>query len=177
MKKLLTSVLAIAFFACTLNLTAQDEKAAPSPFSKVEQKIGTTDVTVEYSRPGVKDRKIFGELVPFDKKWRTGANAATKVTFSKDVTVQGAAVPAGTYAVFTTPGKTSWDVHFFTFGEAGAGAYNDATPVATVKTEPVDLGDIKIESFMIFFDMLRDNSAQMIMTWDSTAVFLALGVK
>lgn len=177
MKKLLTSVLAIAFLACTVNLTAQDEKAAASPFSKLEQKIGTTDVTVEYSRPGVKDRKIFGELVPYDKKWRTGANAATKITFSKDVTVEGKAVPAGTYAVFTTPGKTSWDVHFFTFDKPGAGAYNDATPAVTVEAEPVDLGDIKIESFLIFFDMLRDDSAQMWMTWDNLAVPLALGVK
>ena len=68
---------------------AQVEVPAPSPFSKVEQKVGLTDVTVEYSRPGAKNRRVFGKLVPFGEMWRTGANASTKVTFSEDVQVEG----------------------------------------------------------------------------------------
>ena len=182
MKKLLTSVLAIAFFASTLTLSAQDdmaktEKAAASPFSKVEQKVGTTDVTIEYSRPGVKDRKIFGELVPYDKQWRTGANAVSKITFSKDVTVEGKALKAGSYALLTTPGKTSWGVHFFTYTEGSSGAYKDAKPAATVNVASVDMGEVTVESFMIFIDGLRDDSAVLGIVWDSTYVPLALGVK
>ncbi|HOY13975.1 MAG TPA: DUF2911 domain-containing protein, partial [Saprospiraceae bacterium] len=95
---------------------------SPSPGAKTTQTIGTTDVTVAYSRPSIKGRKIFGELVPFDAVWRTGANSATKITFSKDVKVEGQALPAGDYALFTTPGKTSWKIHFHKFDQPGAGA-------------------------------------------------------
>src|SRR3954465_421013 len=77
---------------------AQLELPAPSPAAKTMQRVGLTDITVEYSSPGVKNRKVWGELVPFDKVWRTGANQATKITFSKDVTFGGKPVPAGTYS-------------------------------------------------------------------------------
>ncbi|GLR18523.1 DUF2911 domain-containing protein [Portibacter lacus] len=176
MKKLLTSVLAIAFFAFTISVNAQD-KAAPSPFSKVEQKVGTTDVTIEYSRPGVKDRKIFGELVPYGKQWRTGANAATKITFSKDVMVEGKTLAAGTYALFTTPGQSSWAVHFFEFGESGAGSYGDKKPKLTVNVNSVDLGAVGVESFLIFIDQLRDTSGVLSIVWDTTLVPVQLTVK
>jgi hypothetical protein len=82
----------------------------PSPMGKITQTIGLTDVTVDYSSPGVKNRKIWGDLVPYDKMWRTGANTATKLTFSKDVTFAGKPVPAGTYALFTIPTKGAWTV-------------------------------------------------------------------
>jgi hypothetical protein len=87
---------------------ADMELPRPSPFAKVSQDIGLTTVTVDYSSPGVKGRKIWGGLVPYDKQWRTGANRATKITFSRDVTFAGKPVPAGTYALFTIPGKTDW---------------------------------------------------------------------
>lgn len=86
------------------------ELPRPSPFAKVSQDIGLTTVTVEYSSPAVKGRKIWGGLVPYDKQWRTGANRATRITFSRDVTFAGKAVPAGTYALFTIPGKNDWTV-------------------------------------------------------------------
>src|SRR5215467_6905139 len=76
-----------------------------SPFAKVVQTVGLTDITVDYSSPGVKGRKIWGGLVPYDKLWRAGANRATKVTFSRDVTFAGKPVPAGAYALFTVPTK------------------------------------------------------------------------
>lgn len=82
----------------------------PSPLAKVSQVVGLTEVAVEYSSPAVKGRKIWGTLVPYGELWRTGANMATKVTFSKDVTVADKAVPAGTYALFSIPGKDSWTV-------------------------------------------------------------------
>jgi len=82
----------------------------PSPFAKVWQVVGLTEITVDYSSPGVKGRKIWGGLVPYDQMWRAGANSATKVTFSKDVTFAGKPVPAGSYAFFVIPGKSEWTV-------------------------------------------------------------------
>jgi hypothetical protein len=89
---------------------AQPELPRPSPSAKVAQTIGLTEITVDYSSPAAKGRKIWGGLVPYDQMWRTGANAATKITFSKDVVFGGKPVPAGSYALFTVPGKTSWTV-------------------------------------------------------------------
>ena len=86
------------------------ELPRPSPMAKVTQTIGLTDVTVEYSCPGVKGRKIWDGVVPYDKMWRTGANVATKITFSKDVTFADKPVPAGSYALFTIPTKGAWTV-------------------------------------------------------------------
>lgn len=96
MKKLLSIAIALTM---SFAINAQVETPAPSPFSKVEQKVGLTDVTIEYSRPGVKDRVIFGDLVPFGKKWRTGANYHTKITSTNDLTIDGQTLKAGTYAI------------------------------------------------------------------------------
>jgi tetratricopeptide (TPR) repeat protein len=89
---------------------AQPDLPRPSPNAKVSQFIGLTEITVEYSSPAVKGRKIWGELVPYDQMWRTGANQATKVSFSRDTTFGDHLVPAGTYALFTIPGKAAWTV-------------------------------------------------------------------
>jgi hypothetical protein len=105
------STIALLALLAPLGASAQQlELPRPSPFAKVVQTVGLTDITVDYSSPAVKGRKIWGGLVPFDELWRTGANHATKITFSKDVTVAGKAVPAGTYAIFTIPARESWTV-------------------------------------------------------------------
>ncbi len=80
--------------------------------TKIEQKVGLTDVTLEYSRPNMREREIFGNLVPYDKMWRLGANANTKITFSDEVMVGGKTLKAGTHAIYATPSKESWDVVF-----------------------------------------------------------------
>lgn len=177
MKKLLTAAFALVLVASSMSLSAQEEKAAPSPFTKVEQKVGTTDVTIEYSRPGVKDRKIFGDLVPYDKRWRTGANAVTKITFSKDVKVEGKDLAAGTYALLTTPGRSAWDVHFFEYGEGSPNSYNDSSPKLTVKVNALNMGEVAVESFLIFVDQLRDTSGTLMIAWDNIAVPVQLMVK
>jgi tetratricopeptide (TPR) repeat protein len=82
----------------------------PSPHARAWQQVGLTEITVEYSCPGVKGRKIWGALVPYDKMWRTGANQATRITFSKDVTLADKPVPAGTYSLFTIPTKGDWTI-------------------------------------------------------------------
>jgi hypothetical protein len=101
----------IFFLCCAAGLARADlDLPRPSPFAKVVQTVGLTDITVDYSSPGVKGRKIWGAVVPYDQMWRAGANQATKITFSRDVTVAGKPVPAGTYAFFVIPTKSAWTV-------------------------------------------------------------------
>src|SRR5262245_62823866 len=90
------------------------ETPAPSPKARVEQRVGVTDVSIDYSSPGVKGRKIWGEVVPYDKTWRAGANAPTKLTASRDFKIAGTVLKAGSYSVFITPSKTGWTVAFNT---------------------------------------------------------------
>ncbi|HEX7606871.1 MAG TPA: DUF2911 domain-containing protein [Usitatibacter sp.] len=106
------SLVAVASVALVATAARADlELPRPSPGAKVSQEVGLTQITVDYSCPGVKARKIWGALVPFDKIWRTGANSATKITFSKDVTFVDQPVPAGSYALFTIPAKSGdWTV-------------------------------------------------------------------
>src|ERR1700710_2302285 len=100
----LTAILTASLALLSASARADMELPRPSPGAKVSQEVGLTQITVDYSSPAVKGRKIWGALVPFDKMWRTGADVATKITFSKDVTFAEQAVPAGTYALFTIPG-------------------------------------------------------------------------
>src|SRR5688572_8107246 len=106
----LVILLSTSMLGATAFAQAALEVPAASPKAKVEQRVGITDFTVDYSSPGVKKRKIWGALVPFDKPWRMGANAATKLTASRDFTFGGKAMKAGTYALYTIPGKASWAV-------------------------------------------------------------------
>jgi Protein of unknown function (DUF2911) len=107
-KRLSSSILVLC---CTAGLARADlDLPRPSPFAKVVQTVGLTDITVDYSSPGVKGRKIWGGVVPYDQMWRAGANQATRITFSRDVTFAGKPVPAGSYAFFVIPTKGSWTV-------------------------------------------------------------------
>jgi hypothetical protein len=89
---------------------AQLKLPRPSPKQTITQTVGLTDITINYSRPGVKGRQIWGSLVPYGQVWRTGANEATTIQFSTDVTVGGKQLPAGTYSLHTIPGKDSWTI-------------------------------------------------------------------
>src|SRR5205823_9641550 len=102
---------AILLTLCSFTLTqAQLNVPAASPAQTTKQSFALGDITLDYSRPAVKGRTIFGDLVPYDNVWRTGANATSKITFSTDVKLEGKEVKAGTYGLFTIPGKTSWEV-------------------------------------------------------------------
>src|SRR5580765_2018549 len=105
------------------------ETPAPSPKARVEQRVGVTDVSIDYSSPGVKGRKIWGEVVPYDKVWRAGANAPTKLTVSRDFTFGGTAVKAGSYSVFVTPGKKTWTVALNTDLTATQDSHDDKNDV------------------------------------------------
>jgi len=110
MLRLSLSILAASCLLVASPLEALAHDPSASPLSKVSQRIGAAEVSVEYSSPGVKSRKIWGELVPLGKIWRTGANASTKISFSKDVLVAGRLVKAGTYSLMTIPGASGWTV-------------------------------------------------------------------
>src|SRR5688500_19239600 len=104
LKNTAQAVFIALFILSSASVSAQIKMPQPSPGAKVTQTVGLTDITVNYSRPSMKGRKIFGDLVPFDKRWRTGANAATKINFSEEVNIQGTKVPAGEYVMLTVPG-------------------------------------------------------------------------
>jgi hypothetical protein len=168
MKKILFIVCFVAF---TYTATAQISTPQPSPFSKIEQKVGLTDVTLEFSRPGMKGRAIFGNLVPFGKVWRTGANANTKITFSTDVTVNGQELKAGSYAIYTIPNESKWDVMFYSDATNwGTPREWDDSKVALKTSADVTPMPMKIETFTITFDDLTNNSAVIGILWENTYV-------
>ncbi|MFV0415876.1 MAG: DUF2911 domain-containing protein [Chthoniobacterales bacterium] len=160
----------VAITASTLPLTAQVKTPAPSPASELKQTIGITDFTVAYSRPSVKERDIYGELVPYGSVWRTGANAPTKITFDSEITFGDKKVPAGEYILFTIPGDDQWTVILYGDTEiSGAGLYDEKNDVARVTVKPEELDD-EVETFTIGFDDLRDDSATLFLDWDDVRV-------
>ncbi len=168
MKKLLLLV-CVGLFSFGAN--AQIETPAASPFQKIEQKVGLTDVTLEYSRPSMKGRKIFGALVPFNEVWRTGANANTKITFSDDVKIGDSSLKAGSYAVYTKPGAENWEVMFYSDATNwGTPQKWDETKVAaTVKVEAFAM-PMSVETFTMSFDDLKNDSARLGMIWENMYV-------
>ena len=133
------------------------------------QTVGLTDITIKYSRPGVKGRTVWGGLVPYDQVWRTGANEATTITFSDDVSVGGQKLAKGTYALFTVPGRDTWDVVFNKQGEQwGAFSYDKTQDVARVTVKPVVADHREWMSFEIP-DVTTDQ-ATVVLRWEKVAV-------
>jgi hypothetical protein len=144
---------------------------APSPTQTLDQAFGLSNIKIEYSRPGVKNRVIFGDLVPYDKIWRTGANATTKVTFGDTVNVEGKMLPPGTYGLLTIPGKNSWEILFnkdLTLGGDVAN-YKKEDEVMRVTVKPTALAE-KVETFTINIADITSNSANIELSWDKTRV-------
>jgi DUF2911 family protein len=155
-------------------LLAQEAKKIefpmPSSAATVKERVGVTDVSVEYSRPNVKERKIFGGLVPYDAVWRTGANAATKITFGTDVKLGGTPVPAGSYALFTIPGQNEWTVILSKVTEEwGSYSYNQKDDQARVKVKPVTMAE-PLETMTIGVQDIRSGKANLVIAWEKTKV-------
>jgi hypothetical protein len=142
----------------------QPQLPRPSPNAKAVQTVGLTDFTVEYSCPGVKGRKIWGQLVPYDQVWRTGANESTKITFSKDVTFADKTVPAGTYALFTIPGKASWTVIFSKSLTMPATDYKPDGDVVRFQVKPVAAPNRERLAFV--FEDFNDNGGTLALEWE-----------
>jgi hypothetical protein len=168
MKKILLSLFVLTITAIT---NAQIETPAPSPYQKIEQKVGLTDVTVAYSRPSMKGRKIFGGLEKYGKVWRTGANARTTISFSSDVTINGNTLEKGTYAIFTKPNEDAWDFYFYTeYKGSGAPSALDMSKVALeLKATPKKMTS-NVETLTITFDNLTKSSAVLNLMWEDISV-------
>lgn len=174
MNKVVLFLLAIV---ASFSLEAQIETPAPSPASKLMQTVGLTEVMVDYSRPSMRGRAVFGELVPYGKLWRTGANAYTKISFDTDVTISGQEVKSGTYSIFTKPGEKNWEVFFYTDTQGGGTPreWDDAKVVAKA-TVPVYPMDMPVETFTITIDDVKSNGANIGIIWENVYVAIPFGV-
>lgn len=156
---------------------AQVETPQPSPFTKIEQKVGLTDISLEYSRPAVRGRKLFGGLVPLGQVWRTGANQNTRITFSDDVVIGGQQLERGTYALYTIPQEQEWEVIFYEDAENWGNPQTwEETKIVLKTAVPVRESPVAVENFTIFFNDLKYDSATMDMLWGTTQVSLDIEV-
>jgi len=173
MKKLM--ILTVVF-ALTLTANARVKSPQASTSQTISQTVGLTNVELSYSRPSIKGRTIFGNLVPYNKVWRTGANASTKISFDEHVMIAGKIIKAGTYAIYTKPNVESWEVYFY------SDASNWGTPekwdsekvVATVKANVVPL-PFKIETFTLQIDNVTNDTANLGMMWEN--VYVAVPIR
>lgn len=170
--KFLTLASAAILSLSTFSAQAQTLKVpAPSPSQTIKQSFGLGDISVDYSRPAVKGRVVFGDLVPYGKVWRTGANAATKLTFSDDVTFGDVPVKAGTYALYTIPGKNTWTVMLYSDLTLGGNVadYNKEKEVARIVVA-AKATEAKTESFTINIAKVKPTSATLELLWDYVRV-------
>ena len=166
MKK--TLILSAMF--CYGFITAQIKTPQPSPTATITQKVGISNISVEYSRPGAKEREIFGGLVSYEKMWRTGANKATKITFDENCVFGGAKIKKGSYSLFTIPGKKEWTVVLNKNTELwGVGEYDKEKQVCSIVAKVIETKDFT-ESFTIDFGTFQSFSAIMSLKWANTKI-------
>jgi hypothetical protein len=145
------------------------KKVRVSPKAGVFQTIGITDINVSYSRPGVKNRKIWGELVPYNKVWRAGADEATKITFSTDVIIEGKKLPAGAYGFFAIPGENEWTLIFNKVADQwGAFTYNESEDALRIKVKPVS--NSNHDWLLYSFTDMTSTTAQLNLIWEKLKV-------
>lgn len=174
MKKIfITGALLLALTA----VNAQIRTPQASPHALVEQTVGLTDIKIEYSRPSAKGRSVYGELVPFGRMWRTGANANTIITFSQDVVISGKTLPKGSYALYTQPKADSWDVVFYadTNNWGLPEKYDDKKEAlrATVKPEFLSRN---VETLSININNIDNDGASLEIAWEKTMIALRIDV-
>ena len=169
MKKLIVLLFSIYFLSYS-PVFAQLKMPQVSSSQTITQEFGLGSVTVKYSRPNVKGRKVFADLAPYGDVWRTGANTVTTVSFSDDITLEGQAVKAGEYALLTIPGKDSWTI-ILNKGtkQWGTYAYKEADDVLRFMVKPLRLKN-KLETFTITFSDVTPNTAKLNLLWEATQV-------
>jgi len=173
-------VMALSGLVFSFGLSAQTPRIdfpAASPTCELKQRVGLTDIEVDYSRPSVKGRVIFGGIVPYGQVWRTGANQATKISFSTPVKLEGNEIPAGTYALFTIPGEEQWTIIINkNTNQWGAFGYQTNDDLVRFPVTPVTLKDTSVETLAIEFNRIRDESAMLELVWEKTVVPIRLTV-
>jgi hypothetical protein len=164
----LLAVFLFCFLIEETNINAQLQTPAASPFAKISQVVGISEVTIEYSRPGIKNRAIFGGLVPYKKIWRTGANASTIITLNDDAVIEGNKVPAGKYSIYTIPDKKEWTI-ILNKNLKGGLYYPEGDDLCRFKVKPKQVKD-KIETFIITFTEVKTNNTYIEFQWENTLV-------
>lgn len=174
MKKI---ILAAVFFVASLAVTAQVKTPAASPRATFEQTVGLTEVEIDYSRPSAKGRAVFGDLVPFGKMWRTGANQNSMISFSDDVTVDGKTLKKGKYALFVTPKVDNWEVIFYTDTEnwGTPEKFDEAKVAARVNVKPETLNR-NVETFTISLNNVDNDFAHLEFAWEKTVAAVKIEV-
>lgn len=164
--------IALAMLLTTASSFAQ-QLPMPSPPGKVEQTVGLTKVTIDYNRPSARERVVFGELVPFDAVWRTGANKCTTIEVDGPVSVEGKPLAAGKYSLFTIPGKTEWEIILNKNTELwGEGDRKEEEDVLRVKVPAAQCDPV--ETFTIGFDRVKDDQASVQLRWERTLVSFSI---
>jgi len=172
MKKLFTA--ALAAFAFLISDAQTLSTPQPSPTQTVKQNFGLSNIELSYSRPGIKGRKVFGDLVPYGKVWRTGANQATTLSFGEEVMIGGTKVPAGKYGLLTIPDEKEWTIIISKQTDVTSpDAYKQDQDVVRVKAAPMQL-PFPIETFTISFDDMKGGSCNLGIMWDN--VYLAFPI-
>ena len=178
MKNLFFYICAIALVAVFSNpAQAQIRTPAPSPSHEFTQMVGLTEITVNYSRPSLRERAVFTKdgLQPYGVTWRTGANQANKFSFSTDVTINGQELKGGTYTMTTVPGMNEWKVNLYKYGSSNSDDYAEQTPAASFMIKPMKLND-KVETFTIDINDIRNASATLNLMWENTKVSIPMEV-
>jgi hypothetical protein len=167
MKTLLTALL----LTCSMTVFAQVDAPQPSPNASLTQVVGLSEVSVAYSRPSAKGRTIFGDLVPYNKKWRTGANENTLITFSDDVEIGEQILSAGSYAIFSVPKKESWDIYFYDkLDNWGLPKLWNEESVAAMVNVPTKSLNHHVETFTINVGAIEMDKAHLQVSWEKTMV-------
>jgi hypothetical protein len=163
-------VLFVALLGAANFANAQGAKfPQPSSGQTITQDFGLGKITLTYSRPNVKGRKIFGGMEPLGVVWRNGANAATRIKFTDAVKIEGKDLPAGEYGLFSIPGKNEWTVIFNKIADQwGAYEYKESDDVLRVKVKTTSLKD-KIETLTMQFSAVSETAAQLNMMWENSA--------
>jgi len=160
------------------NLNAQIKIPVLSPASKTSQTIGLSNIEIEYSRPSKRNRIIYGEngVLRYNEFWRTGANAATKITFSDDIQIMKTTLKKGSYAILSKPGKTSWEILFYSYQSGNWTTYVTQQPIADFTTKSIILKDV-VETFTIYIDQIELDSAQLVFAWGTNKAVLPIRVE
>jgi hypothetical protein len=162
--------LIVSLFAADAALAQQLDLPRPSPNATVSQTVGITKISIQYSSPGVKGRKVWGELVPYGEVWRTGANENTTITFSTPVKISGTELPAGTYGLQTLPTERDWTVIFSKDADLwGAFDYKPENDALRLKVKPETTTD-SLERMAFSFENTTDTASTVVLRWEKLRV-------
>ncbi|MEL7832644.1 DUF2911 domain-containing protein [Fodinibius sp. Rm-B-1B1-1] len=168
-------ILFIVIFSAQVTAAQErgNEEPRVSPNATVSQTVGTTDITITYGRPAVNDRKIFGELVPYDEVWRTGANESTALVVSDDVIIEGNELEAGTYSIYTIPNENEWTIIINSKMSWGT-QYDQSQDVMRFTVEPQEAN--YMERLLFYFEDVTQESATIVLHWDTVKVPIQINI-